>query len=234
MNTDRDDRNTLDGLVRVLVVDDSRQVRESLCRVLEATGRFTVVGFAENGLSGVQLAAQLRPDVVLMDLQMPGMDGLEATRHIKARTPAPKVFLVTLHDTAASRAAAKAAGADGFFSKAEISRTLRPLLGALEGEPKDGQGRSDRAKPPDTSVEGSPRAGRREETHGGCRSVLTPREGQILRLIAEGRSSKEVAHRLRISVATVDTHRSNLMRKLNLHSVGKLVRYAIRNRLVEP
>jgi len=116
---------------RVLVVDDSAMVRERLCQILKADGHFALVGSANNGRSAVELAAQLLPDLVLMDVQMPEMDGLEATRRIKTQAGAPKVLMVTLDDTAACRAAAKAAGADGFVSKASMGKTLPPLLSAM-------------------------------------------------------------------------------------------------------
>ncbi len=149
---------------------------------------------------------------------MPGMNGLEATQRIKRHPKAPMVIMVTLHDTPASQAAAKAAGVDAFVNKAAMAKKLPPLLSALR------RTRKDPTRMP---------AGTGPATEG-FDGALTPRERQVLQLIADGRSSKEVAHRLQISVATVDTHRSNLKRKLNLHSVSQLVRYAIRHRLIEP
>ncbi len=223
-----------DGRLRVLVVDDSHPVRRSLCQVLRADRRFAVVGSANNGRLAVRMAARLCPDLVLMDVHMPEMDGLEATRRIKTDANAPAILIVALNDTPACRAAAKAAGADGFVSKVGLGQTLPPLLSAMhqrhraltQASAKAKSSRMSSGKP--HTLVGAELA--RLKSDG----VLTPRERQIVQLIAEGRSSKDVAGRLKISVNTVDTHRSNLMRKLNLHSVSELVRYAIRMEIIEP
>ena len=132
MKTKHHDNNgPSDGVMRVLVVDDSRQVRQRLQEVVRADGRFAVVGLADDGQAAVRLVAELLPDLVLMDMQMPQMDGLEATRRIKAHPQAPAVLMVTLNDSPAWRAAAKAAGADGLVSKAGMSRTLPRRLSAM-------------------------------------------------------------------------------------------------------
>ena len=235
MNTKRRESRTASGRpIRVLVVEDSKPVRQRLCHAFQADGRFLVVGAAANGRAGVHLTATLHPDLVLMDLHMPEMDGLEATRQLKSQPGAPKVCMVTISDLQSAQAQATAAGVDRLVSKAEIVKTLPEFLSALYQEHQRSARRAGAAQ--SSKVPRGPSAGSggarlaREALAGG----LTPRERQVLQLVAEGRSSKGIADCLNISVATVDTHRSNLMRKLDLHSVSQLVRYAIRNNLIEP
>jgi DNA-binding NarL/FixJ family response regulator len=213
---------------RILVADDHEIVRRGLCSLLRAQPDWEVCGEASNGREAVEKALELKPEVVILDIGMPSLNGLEATRQILKASPSTKILILTLHDSDQVVQEVLNAGARGFLLKSDAARDLVAAVEALRRgkiyfTPKvasmvlDGYLRRD-------NVVGTP------ETP--TRSRLTPREREIVQLLAEGKSSKEVAVVLGLSVKTAETHRSNIMRKLELHCVSDLVLYAIRNNIV--
>ena len=213
---------------RILIADDHEVVRRGLCGLLRAQPDWDVCGEAGNGREAVEKALQLKPAVVILDVGMPTLNGLEATRQILKANPQIKILILTLHDSDQVVQEVLNAGARGFLLKSDAARDLVAAVEALRQDkiyftPKvasmvlNGYLRHDGSVAP-------------KETHGGSR--LTPREREIVQLLAEGKSSKEVAVALGLSVKTAETHRSNIMRKLELHSVSDLVLYAVRNNIV--
>lgn len=213
--------------VGILIADDHEMVRLGLRRVIEEEGeRWKVCGEAGNGREAVEKAKLLRPDIVVMDFSMPELNGLEATRQIRAALPGTEVLILTMHDSEQLVREVLAAGARGFILKSDAGNALVSALEALSGR-----------RPFFTSrvsalvLEGYLNPQQPLSDKGAAR--VTPRERQILQLLAEGKANKEVATALGITVKTAETHRSNIMRKLGLRSMSELVRYAIRERIIE-
>jgi len=209
--------------VRILIADDHEIVRSGLRKFVEAHPRWTLVGEAANGKEAVTKALQTKPDVAILDYALPLMNGIEATRQIRARLPGTEVLIFTMHDSDAIIGELLAAGARGFLLKSDTEKHLVPAIDALAGH-----------KPFFTSKvsEALLTAFIKHPEHANF--VLTPRERGVVQLIAEGYSNKQVAQLLNISVKTVETHRAAVMRKLNLASSAALVRYAVRNKIIEP
>jgi DNA-binding NarL/FixJ family response regulator len=212
--------------LRILVADDHEVVRRGLCALLQAQSDWEICGEATDGREAVNKAEQLKPDVVVLDIGMPNLSGLEATRQILAAAPQTRVLILTLHDSDQIVTEVLSAGARGFLSKSDAARELVSAVDALK-----------RGKTYFTSkvaamvLEGYLKGGAATPAPSG-RDRLTPREREIVQLLAEGHSTKQAAGRLGVSVKTAETHRSNVMRKLQLHSVSELVLYAVRNNLV--
>ena len=209
--------------LRILLADDHELLRQGLRTLIEDQSGWQVCGEATTGREAVAKARELKPDIVVMDFTMPELNGMEATRQIRAALPRTQVLLLTMHESEELVREVLAAGARGYVLKSDAGRVLVDALKALADQ-----------KPYFTSrisalvLEGYLNPITREK------ATLTPREREIVQLVAEGRSTKELADRLGISPKTAETHRTNIMRKLNLHSVSEVVRYAIRNKLVEP
>jgi DNA-binding NarL/FixJ family response regulator len=209
---------------RILVADDHEVVRKGLMAILEQRPAWQVCGEACNGRETVEEARRLMPDLIVMDVSMPGLNGLEATRQIVKANPATRVLILTLHDSDQIIGDVLDAGARGVLLKSDSGHELVAAVDALR-----------RNKTYFTSkvaalmLEGYLRG---ETRYTPGRSPLTPREREVVQLLAEGSSSKEVAVTLGLSVKTAETHRSNIMRKLQLHSVSGLVLYAVRNNIV--
>jgi len=209
--------------LRILLADDHEMVRQGLRAVIEEQRGWEVCGEARTGREAVDKAGELKPDVVIMDFTMPELNGMEATRQIHAALPRTQVLILTMHESEELVREVLAAGARGYMLKSDAGRALVDAIQALADN-----------RPYFTSkvsalvLQGYLNPTTRENP------TLTPREREIVQLVAEGKSTKEVADKLNISPKTAETHRTNIMRKLNLHSVSGLVRYAIRNRLVEP
>ena len=207
--------------LRILIADDHEMVRQGLRRVLETRPDWEVCGEAANGQEAVDQARRLRPDVVVLDLSMPQVGGLVATRQIRKALPQTEVLILTMHDSDELIREVLAAGARGYLLKTDAGTVL---LAAVESVSRHEPFFTSKVE--DLILRGflTPDPG---AAAAATRPTLTNREGQVLDLVAECLSSKEIANMLSLSVKTVETHRSNLMRKLNLHSVAAVVRYGI-------
>ena len=215
--------------MRILVVDDHDVVRRGLRSVLEAHPGWQICAEATNGRNAVAQAQELNPDVIVMDISMPDMNGLEAARQIKKICPKVEIVMLSVHFSDQLVREIVDAGAKSYILKSDAERDLVIAVEAVANHRSyfttqvsemvmDGFRRRDAAP--------SPQALKRER--------LTSREREIVQLLAEGRSSKQVATTLGISTKTAETHRANIMRKLEIHSVSDLVRYAVRNQIIEP
>jgi DNA-binding NarL/FixJ family response regulator len=209
--------------MKILIADDHEMVRKGLKGLLEEQPDFKVVGEARNGREAVLKARELKPDVVIMDFTMPELNGREATRLIRKELPQTEVLILTMHESEELAREIVSAGANGYVLKSQAGNALVEAIHSLAAH-----------KPYFTTRMGAFvfKGYLNQKT---CESpALTPREREIVQLIAEGKSNKDVAVALDISTKTAETHRTNIMRKLDLHTAGDLVRYAIRNKLVEP
>lgn len=204
-------------------------VRQGLRGLLTAQPGWEIVGEASTGRQAVHLARELHPDVVIMDITLPELNGFEASRQIRKSSPESEVLVVTMHDSESVVREALDAGARGYIVKTDA---VRHLAGAVDALSKH------------TPFFASAIAQmlleeylRGDQRHGGVRAIgkrLTPREREIVQLLVDGKSNKEVAAALGISTRTAEKHRANIMQRLGLHSMSELVRFAIRNRLVQP
>lgn len=202
--------------ISVLLVDDHRLVRRGFRRILEDEPDMIVVGEAGDGAEAVRLAKELRPRAVVMDCALPGMSGLVATRQILAELPQTAVLMLSMHSEETWVKQALDAGARGYILKSAIELELPLAIRKVAaGE-----------MVLDPSIE------RPSSLKGERASALTPRELEILQLIVEGKSNKEIADQLELSANTVAVHRANIMQALNIHKTAELVVYAIRNGLV--
>jgi DNA-binding NarL/FixJ family response regulator len=215
--------------LRILVADDHDIIRRGLKELLTSRSGWEVCAEAKTGREAVMLAEQLRPDVVVMDISMPDLNGLEAARKIRKSLPKTEILILTLHFSDQLVREIVEAGVRAYIMKSDADRDLvaavealanhRPFFTARAADMLlDGFVRPHAAPPDPDAV---------------IRNRLTSREREIVQLLAEGKSSKEVAVSLGISVKTAETHRANIMRKLELHSVSELVRYAVRNQIIE-
>lgn len=210
---------------RVLVVDDHESVRRGLQELIKSEPDFQMCGEAANGLEAVEKARRLKPDVAILDISMPGLNGVEAARQIAAETPSTEVLILSAYESEQLVEESLIAGAHGYLLKSDAARDLLAAIGALS-----------QRRPFFTAkvalrvlkgyLESAAKA-------GGFSQQLTGREREIVQLLAEGKSSKEVASIQGTAVKTVETHRTNLMRKLGLHSICELVHYAIRNQIID-
>nr|HID14585.1 response regulator transcription factor [Anaerolineae bacterium] len=215
------------NVVRVLLAEDHHLVRQGLRALLERQPGIEIVGEAADGLEALDLIQDLRPDVVLMDITMPGLNGLEVLRRVRSRLPEVRVLVLSVHEREEYVLRALQAGASGYLLKRSLSaELLLAIRAAQRGEvflsPAVSQ----------TIVNRFLQNASLDETRTGYER-LTPREREVFQLIAEGHTNQAIAHRLGISVRTVETHRANLMNKLDIHDVAGLTRLAIQLGLVE-
>ncbi|HEV3026582.1 MAG TPA: response regulator transcription factor, partial [Planctomycetota bacterium] len=207
--------------IRVLLVDDHPVVRDGLRMYLSKRPGIDVVGEGGDGLSAVELCRQLRPDVVLMDLAMPGMNGLEAISHIRMVSPATRVLILTMQEDREYLREARRHGASGYLVKDAGPAELATAIGAVHaGDPFYAIGTS-QALVQELSREA------RSETPKTPEPALSPRERQVLSMLAEGKGSREIAAQLGLGLRTVESHRLRLRKKLGIRSVAGLTRYAL-------
>lgn len=214
--------------VHILLADDHEVVRKGLRALLETQPGWKVIAEATDGREAVDKAQSMHPDVAIVDIGMPSLNGLEATRQIVKKVPRTRVLVLTMHDTNPLIQQVVKAGARGYVLKSDVASDLVSAVEALCRDQtfftsKVSQIILDRY----VSKSDVP------ENVADPDSPLTPREREVVQLLAEGKSSKEVAAVLGISVKTAETHRINLMRKLDCHSVAEVVRYAVRNLIAE-
>jgi DNA-binding NarL/FixJ family response regulator len=212
---------------RVLIVDDHTLLRAGLRALLAQDPSLEVVGEAENGREGVRAVGQFSPNLVLMDLTMPGMNGIEAVTEIKRRYPSVRVLIMTLHTAEDYIHASLKAGADGYILKDATQEEFRVAIrNVLLGKTYLSADVSSKV------VSGFLNGGNSMREGGSVYDSLTHREREVLKLVAEGKPNKYIAEFLSLSVKTVEKHRSNLMSKLDLHNASSLTAYAIEKGLV--
>jgi DNA-binding NarL/FixJ family response regulator len=214
--------------VRLILADDHEIVRKGLRTLLEAEPGWEVAAEAADGKEAVEKAQQCKPDVAILDISMPSLNGLEAVRQIVRSVPQTKVLVLTMHESDSLIQQVLQAGARGYLLKTDAARDLVTAVDALRRNktfftPKVAQ----------LVLEGYLGKNPKEILPDGASFRLTGRQREIVQLLAEGKSSKEVAGALGLSVKTAETHRANIMRRLDCHSVTALVRYAIRNHIIE-
>ena len=215
----------MQAAVRIVLVDDHRLVRAGIRALLQQVGGVEVIGEADDGRDGVEVTERLRPDVVFMDISMKGLNGIDATAQLRRRNAEVKIIMLSMHAAEEQVARSLQAGANGYVLKEgaveELETAIEAVLrGELYVSPAVSRGIVDRLL---RSTPGTP----------SPLSLLTPRQKEILQLIAEGRSTKEIAHRLGLSVKTVETHRAQLMQRIGIRDVPGLVRYALRSGLIQ-
>lgn len=223
-------------MLRILIADDHEVARHGIRALLESHDGWDVCAEAKDGREAVEMATTVSPDLILLDIGMPNLNGLEAARQILASSPDTPILILTMHDSEQVVREVLRAGARGFLLKSDAGRDLvaavealqmkrtffttrvsqMVLEGYLDRDAIDGQAEDPTEKKEDPTT-----------------AILTSREREVIQLLAEGKTSKEVAVALRLSVKTAETHRTNLMRKLGLHSVADLTRYAVRNGIVQ-
>lgn len=205
-------------VITVLLVDDHSLVRRGFRRIIEDDEQLKVIGEASNGIEAIQQAYELKPKVVVMDLSMPELDGVQATKEIIKHLPGTEVLVLSMHAEDNYVRNALDAGAKGYLLKSAIDVDLVGAIRAVaEGKRFIGSGLKYVSREADDEL-----------------SKLTAREKQVLQLIAQGKSNKEIAALLELSVNTVSVHRANLMEKMNIHRTAELVLFAIRKGLVMP
>jgi len=207
--------------IRVIVADDHAVFTEGLVKLLQEVEGIEVVGTAKDGEKVVEEAARLLPDIVLMDIAMPALDGVQAARELKRRLPGVKVILLTMHKDAQFIKAALLPEVSAYVLKDDA---FADLLAAIEAVASG-----------KTYMSPAIAERMRELKEAGARlgSLLTPREREVLRLIARGLTNKQISKKLHLSLKTVDTHRTNLMQKLDIHTTAELVRFAINSGLTD-
>lgn len=210
--------------IRVLIADDHDVVRRGLRTILETQDDWQVCGEAATGLDAVRLAAEVQPRIVVLDLEMADLDGLEATRQIKKQNPTIDVIIFTMHDAEYLIREALLAGARAFVLKAEGGRTLMDAIRAVTSQ-----------KPFFAARASESLLNSFLHSHADSDDTrsLTDRESEVVRLLASGKSNKQAAMELGISVKTIETHRAKIMRKLGYGSIVDLVRYAVREHIIE-
>ena len=211
--------------MRVLIVDDHTMVRESLVSVLQADGEVQVVAQAADGIEAIEKAMQTHPDVVIVDLSMPRLGGVEVVRRLREALPATRVLVLTMHQEDEYVLQAVRAGASGYLVKDSAASELLAAVRSLHAGrgyfgPQAARTLAEQLQHPERTL---------DDPYGR----LTPREREVLHLIAEGLTTKEIARRLDISTKTAENHRGHVLEKLDVRNTAELVRYALRKGLVD-
>jgi DNA-binding NarL/FixJ family response regulator len=214
------------SLLRILIADDHEVARKGIRSLLESHAGWEVCAEARDGREAVECAGKLKPDVLLLDIGMPNLNGLDAARQILAILPDARILILTVHDSEQVVREVLAAGARGFLLKSDAGRDLLAAVEALQHRRTFFT-----SSVAQMMLDGY--LGAHDEVDASRQRVLTPREREVIQLVAEGKTTKEVATALSLSVKTAETHRTNLMRKLDLHSVAALTLYAVRNGIVQ-
>lgn len=212
--------------IRILIADDHTLLRNGICALLADEQDMMIVGEADDGREAVRLAGQLKPNVVLMDIAMPLLNGLEATRQIKHEHPEINVLVLTMYDHEEYFREMLEAGASGYIIKrAAATELVSAIRSIYNGEAV--------LSPAITRLLLEDYLSHDARSEAGDPNALSPREREVLQLIAEGKTSREIAEILHLAVKTVQSHRTNLMQKLDLHDRGDLIKYAIQKKIIE-
>ena len=216
----------MNSKIRILIADDHTLLRNGICALLEAEQDMIIVGEASDGREAVRLSGQLKPNVVLMDIAMPLLNGLEATRQIKREHPEIHVLVLTMYDNEEYFREMLEVGASGYIIKRAAASELVNAIRAVY---------SDEAvlSPAITRLLLEDYLNHDSHNAKDDPNALSSREREVLQLIAEGKTSREIAEILNLSVKTVQSHRTNLMQKLDLHDRGELIKYAIQKKIIE-
>jgi len=214
--------------VSILIADDHAVVRRGLRALIETLPQWNVSGEAVDGSEAVEKAAHLQPDIVVLDISMPGLNGVAAAARIRDVAPKSRVLVLTMHSSEELIQSCLRAGAQGYLLKSDAERDLIAAVEALI------KGKTFFTTAATGVVLGSLRGQQYESQDDLTYNRLTNREREVAQLLVEGRSNKEVADQLGIGSRTVESHRARIMQKLELHSFGDLVRYAIRIKMIEP
>jgi DNA-binding NarL/FixJ family response regulator len=215
------------SVLRILIADDHSVVRAGLRSLLESREGWQVCAESSDGRDAVDKATKLQPDVAVLDIGMPLLNGVEATRQIRAASPGTEILILTMHESDDLVQRVVEAGARAYILKDDADRVLLAAVDAARQHKPYFSTRLATPVPGETPASLS-------DTPKQSRGRLTPREREVLQLLAEGKSNKEVANLLGISVNTAEAHRANIMLKLNVHSLAELVHYAVRNRIIKP
>lgn len=213
--------------IKVIIADDHTIVRKGLCALLDGENDIDVIGEAENGREAIKQVEKLMPDVVLLDISMPGLNGLETTRQLKKKFPKIRIIILTMHDNEEYIFETLRAGASGYLVKRSAPNEL---ISAIKAVCRGGSFLS-----PSISkrvIETYVRGANREDSDEAY-DKLTDREREVLQLIAEGKLNREIAELLHISVKTVESHRAHIVEKLNIRNTAKLTQYAIRKGIIK-
>ncbi len=215
--------------LRILIADDHDLMRRGIKEMLQSHAGWEICGEARNGRAAVAAAGKLKPDIAILDISMPDLNGLEAARRIRKESPNTEILILSLHSSDQLIREIIEAGVKGYILKTDSDRDLIAAVETLANH-----------KPFLTSCASElmltnfTNGGARTKPDQPLRDRLSSREREVVQLLAEGKSSKEVASALFISTKIAETHRANIMRKLQTHTVSQLVRYAVRNQIIEP
>jgi DNA-binding NarL/FixJ family response regulator len=215
--------------LRIMIADDHDLMRRGIKALILSHPNWEVCGEAQTGREAVAKAEQLKPDIAILDISMPDLNGVEAARRIRKASENTEVLILSAHYSDQLIREIVEAGARGYIVKSDSDRDLVIAVETLANHKPFFTPRAT-----EVILGNFNTGGRRDKVPGEIRDRLTSREREIVQLLAEGKSSKEVATSLCISVKTAETHRANIMKKLQLHTVTELVRYAVRNQIIEP
>jgi len=215
--------------LRILLADDHALIRRGARGVLRGQRGWKVVGEATTGIESVEKAKKLKPDVAIIDISMPELDGVQATRQIRGAIPNTKILVLTMHESDQMVQSALEAGADGYILKSDLTDCLvKAVRDVSEGK------RSLTPKVSEIVLQGFLKTRTLGQHEGRAETRPTQRETEIIHLLAKGKVNKEIAVQLGIAVSTVETHRARIMHKLGLHSLAELIHYAMRHRIDSP
>ncbi len=214
--------------LRILIADDHPLVRQGIRTVIEAQPGWTLGWEADDGREAVRLALKYQPDVIILDLSMPELNGIDATRYILKEIPSAAILILTMHESENLAADILEAGAYGYVLKSDTPRLLVSAIESVADHKPFFAGKAGALL-----IQSHLKTVKGGQEEGGRGARLSSREREIVQLLAEGNTNKDVATRLGISVKTVDAHRTNIMRRLGFHSIAELVRYAVREKIIQ-